>query len=64
MAAIAHSAAPVLIVDDDQAFSGFVQLVLEGAGYSTLTATTGEDALRIAGAECPLSSCSTSSSPR
>lgn len=53
MAAIAHSAAPILIVDDDQAFSGFVQLVLEGAGYSTLTATTGEDALRIAGAECP-----------
>ena len=53
MAAIAHSAAPVLIVDDDQAFSGFVQLILEGAGYSTLTATTGEDALRIAGAECP-----------
>jgi DNA-binding NarL/FixJ family response regulator len=53
MAAIAHSAAPILIVDDDQAFSGFVQLVLEGAGYSTLTATTGEDALRIARAECP-----------
>ena len=53
MAAIAHSAAPVQIVDDDQAFSGFVQLILEGAGYSTLTATTGEDALRIAGAECP-----------
>lgn len=53
MAAIAHSAAPVLIVDDDQAFLSFVQLILEGAGYSTLTATTGEDALRIAGAECP-----------
>ena len=47
----AHSAAPVLIVDDDRAFSEFVRLVLEGAGYETVEAATGEDALRIA-AEC------------
>jgi DNA-binding NarL/FixJ family response regulator len=51
MGAIAHSAAPVLIVDDDQTFSDFVRLVLEGAGYATLVAATGEDALRIA-SEC------------
>lgn len=51
MAASAHSAAPVLIVDDDQTFSEFVRLVLEGAGYATLAAATGEDALRIA-SEC------------
>lgn len=46
-----HSAAPILIVDDDRAFSEFVQLVLNGAGYETVEAATGEDALRIA-AEC------------
>jgi DNA-binding response OmpR family regulator len=51
VAVIAHSAAPVLIVDDDRAYCEFVQLVLEGAGYETLEAATGEDALRIA-AEC------------
>ena len=53
-AAIAHSAALVLIVDDDRAFSGFVRLVLEGAGYRTLEAATGEDALRIAAENAPL----------
>jgi DNA-binding NarL/FixJ family response regulator len=45
----AHSAAPVLVVDDDRAFSKFLRLVLERAGYETLEATSGEDALRIAG---------------
>jgi len=44
----AHSAAPVLVVDDDRAFSKFLRLVLERAGYETLEATSGEDALRIA----------------
>lgn len=50
----AHSAAPVLVVDDDGAFSEFVRLVLEGAGYETVEAATGEDALRIAQARSPL----------
>ena len=54
MAAIAHSAASVLIVDDDRAFSSFVRLILEGAGYETLEAATGEDALRIAAKCAPL----------
>ena len=53
-AAIVHSAALVLIVDDDRAFSSFVRLVLEGAGYRTLEAATGEDALRIAAENAPL----------
>ena len=48
MARNAHSAAPVLVVDDDRAFSKFLRLVLERAGYETLEATSGEDALRIA----------------
>ena len=48
MATNAHSAAPVLVVDDDRAFSKFLRLVLERAGYETLEATSGEDALRIA----------------
>lgn len=46
-----HSAAPILIVDDDRTFSEFVRLVLEGAGYETAEAATGEDALRVA-ADC------------
>ena len=54
MATNAHSAAPVLVVDDDRAFSRFVRLVLEGAGYETVEAATGEDALRIAGERSPL----------
>jgi DNA-binding NarL/FixJ family response regulator len=49
-----HSAAPILVVDDDRAFSEFVRLVLEGAGYETLHAATGEDALRIAKECAPL----------
>src|SRR5215472_11445662 len=54
MTAIANPAAPVLIVDDDQAFSHFARLILEGAGYETLEATTGEQALRIASERSPL----------
>lgn len=50
----AHSAAPVLIVDDDRAFCEFVRLVLEGAGYATTEATTGEEALRIASERTPI----------
>jgi DNA-binding NarL/FixJ family response regulator len=51
VAPIAHSAAPILVVDDDQGFCEFLRLVLEGAGYETLEAATGEDGLRIA-SEC------------
>lgn len=54
MATTAHSAAPVLVVDDDRAFSKFVRLILERAGYETLEAATGEDALRIASDFAPL----------
>lgn len=54
MATTAHSAAPVLVVDDDRAFSKFVRLILERAGYETLEAATGEDALRIASDCAPL----------
>jgi DNA-binding NarL/FixJ family response regulator len=38
----------VLIADDDEGFVACVQALLESAGYSTLSATTGEEALRIA----------------
>lgn len=44
---------PVLIVDQDSACVGFVRTLLESAGFSTLTAATGEEALRIARAENP-----------
>lgn len=54
MAAIAHSAALILIVDDDRAFSEFVGHVLEGAGYRTLYAATGEKALQVASEHSPL----------
>jgi DNA-binding NarL/FixJ family response regulator len=54
VATTAHSAAPVLVVDDDRAFSKFVRLILERAGYETLEAATGEDALRIASDHAPL----------
>lgn len=54
MAPIAHSAAPILVVDDDPASCEFLRLVLEGAGYDTLEAATGEDGLRIASERFPL----------
>jgi DNA-binding NarL/FixJ family response regulator len=44
----------MLVVDDDQSFVAYAQAVLEDAGYCTLTATTGEDALRIAREHVPL----------
>lgn len=38
----------VLIVDDDQAVLSFVERVLAEAGYRTMTATNGPDAIEIA----------------
>src|SRR5918911_2874163 len=38
----------VLVADDDEAFVACIGALLESAGYSTLRATTGEDALRVA----------------
>ena len=48
LAASGKSRGLVLIVDDDEAFASCVRTILEGAGYSTSTATNGEDALKIA----------------
>jgi len=45
---------PVLIVDDDEGFVACVRTLLESAGFSTLTAATGEEALQIAEDESPL----------
>jgi CheY-like chemotaxis protein len=38
----------VLIVDDDQAVLSFVERVLSDAGYRTMTASSGPDAIEIA----------------
>jgi DNA-binding NarL/FixJ family response regulator len=43
-----------LVVDDDELFLGFAQALLDGAGYRTSTATTGEEALTIAREQAPL----------
>jgi two-component system nitrate/nitrite response regulator NarL len=43
----------VLVADDDEAFVACVQTLLESAGHRTLTAATGEEALRIARQEKP-----------
>jgi DNA-binding NarL/FixJ family response regulator len=48
-----RTSGPVLIVDDDEAFVGCVRTLLESAGFSTLTAATGEEALRIARDKTP-----------
>jgi DNA-binding NarL/FixJ family response regulator len=48
-----RSSGPVLIVDDDEAFVSCVRTVLERAGYSTLTAASGEEALKLAQEETP-----------
>jgi DNA-binding NarL/FixJ family response regulator len=54
LAANGRSSGPVLIVDDDEAFVSCVRTVLESTGYSTLTAASGEEALKIAQEETPL----------
>jgi DNA-binding NarL/FixJ family response regulator len=48
------SGRPVLVVDDDETFVTCLQTLLESAGYSTLTAATGEAALRIGREHAPL----------
>jgi two-component system, NarL family, nitrate/nitrite response regulator NarL len=40
--------ASVLIADDDESYAACVQALLESAGYRTLTAATGQEALRAA----------------
>jgi DNA-binding NarL/FixJ family response regulator len=44
---------PILIVDDDAAARELVRELLEGAGYSTLEAASGEEALVLAGEQRP-----------
>ena len=44
---------PVLIADDDELFVACTRTLLESARYSTLSAATGEDALRVARAREP-----------
>jgi len=44
---------PILIVDDDASSRELVRELLEGAGYSTLEAASGEEALVMAGDERP-----------
>jgi DNA-binding NarL/FixJ family response regulator len=43
-----------LIADDDETSAAYLQTLLERAGYRTLMATTGDEALRIAREETPL----------
>jgi DNA-binding NarL/FixJ family response regulator len=54
LASSSRSIGPVLIVDDDDAFRSCVRTILESAGYSALTAASGEEALKIAREEAPL----------
>lgn len=53
LAAADQGRGPVLVVDDDELFVAYTQALLEGAGYRTLTAATGEAALRIAREHAP-----------
>jgi DNA-binding response OmpR family regulator len=48
-----HAMGPVLVVDDDGDFLEIATRILEQAGYRTLEATTGEEALEIARREQP-----------
>jgi DNA-binding NarL/FixJ family response regulator len=45
---------PVLIADSDESVVTSIQAILESAGYRTVTAATGEEALRIAHEETPV----------
>ena len=45
--------APVLVVDDDRLFREFVSAVLTRAGYRSIEAATGEQALQLAERERP-----------
>jgi DNA-binding NarL/FixJ family response regulator len=48
---MAPDCGPILIVDDDESFRAFVSRLVARAGYETLEAGTGEDALATARAE-------------
>jgi DNA-binding NarL/FixJ family response regulator len=52
--AAANQRGYVLVVDDDELFVASTQAVLEQAGYVSVAATTGEEALRIAREQAPL----------
>ena len=39
---------PILVVDDDESFREFICALLDGAGYATVSARSGEDALAAA----------------
>lgn len=41
------TAAPILVVDDDPSILDTVQAILEGEGYSVVTATNGREALQV-----------------
>ena len=43
----------ILVVDDNEELLGAVSRLLELQGYTSLTATSGEEALEIAGRELP-----------
>jgi two-component system nitrate/nitrite response regulator NarL len=47
------TAGPILIADAEEALVAWVRKLLESAGYRTLTAATGEEALRVARQEKP-----------
>jgi DNA-binding NarL/FixJ family response regulator len=52
--AAANQRGYVLVVDDDEFFVASTQAILEQAGYLSVAATTGEEALRIAREHAPL----------
>jgi two-component system NtrC family sensor kinase len=53
IAASVPSAAPVLLIDDSATFRGHISDALRERGYSVVTATTGEEGLRLAAAQPP-----------
>ena len=48
-----HASGPVLVVDDDGDFLEIATRILQQAGYRTLEATSGEEALEVARREGP-----------
>jgi DNA-binding NarL/FixJ family response regulator len=52
--AAANQRGHVLVVDDDELFVAFTQALLEAAGYRSLAASTGEQALSLAREHAPL----------
>jgi DNA-binding NarL/FixJ family response regulator len=50
---MARSGSPILVVDDDKGFRSYLSSVLERAGYPTVEATTGQEAVDVAQRERP-----------